>query len=113
MQHEFGASNWITAIITILVTTLFIYFAAKFVLDRSSFLAALGTALVATFLAEIIMGLVASAFDIAAWAVILIGIAVWALVAAFFFRARWIQGAIIGLVAWLLWAIVHWVIGRF
>lgn len=113
MQHtDFGVDNIVSAIITILVTTLFIYFAARFVLDRSSFLAALGTALLGTFLAEVVMGLISSMLDFPAWVVFVVGIAVWALVAAFFFRARWVQGAIIGLVAWLLWAITRWIIGR-
>lgn len=111
MQHDFGLDNIVGALITLLVVTLFIYFAAKFVLARSSFFAALGTALLGTFLASIVVGLLVSVLDAPAWVFFVIGIAIWSLVAAFFFRARWVQGAIIGLVAWLLWALVHWVIG--
>lgn len=101
MEHAFGTDTLVSAIIAVLVTTLFIYFAAKFVLDRSSFLAALGTALLGTFLASIVVGLLVDVLDAAEWVFFVIGIAIWALVAAFFFRARWIQGAIIGLVAWV------------
>lgn len=103
-------SGIVSAIVTILVATLFIYFAARFVLDRSSFVAALLTAVVATFLATLVAALLQSVVA-ADWVPIVVGIAVWALVAAIFFRAKWIQGAIIGLVAWLLWALVVWLIG--
>lgn len=109
MEHLLSAI--VSAVISVLIVTLFIFFAAKFVLDRTSFLAALGTALIGTFLATLLTDLIGRVLDAPVWVFYIIAVAIWALVAAFFFRARWIQGAIIGLVAWLLWVLVHWIIG--
>jgi hypothetical protein len=104
------SSGLVSALITILVATLFIYFAARAVLGRASFLAALGTALVATFLASLAAAGV-DAVGGAWWLAWGVGIFVWALIAAIFFRAAWVQGAIIGLVAWVLYFLVNLVIG--
>lgn len=109
MEHLLSAI--VSAIVSVLIVTLFIFFAAKFVLNRTSFLAALGTALLGTFLAFLVVDLLRLAIDFPEWVGYLIVIATWALIAAAFFRARWVQGAIIGLVAWVLWALVHWIIG--
>ncbi len=102
-----AGSSILAAIITILIVTLFVFLAAKFVLGRTSFFAALGTAVVGTLLAQ----LAATGMDIlvdAAWLTIAVWIIVWALIAAIFFRAAWVQGAIIGLVAWVLHFLVSW-----
>lgn len=99
-------SGIVAAIITILLATLFIFFAAKFVLGRSSFFAALGTATIATFLATLASAGVA-ALGAPGWLALVVVVFVWALIAAIFFRAAWVQGAIIGLVAWVLYFLVN------
>lgn len=107
MVFEITAGNsLLSAIITILIVTLFIFFAAKFVLGRTSFFAALGTAVIGTILAQL------AAYGVDAlgggyWVALIVGVVVWALIAAIFFRAAWVQGAIIGLVAWVLWFLVN------
>jgi hypothetical protein len=106
INHRSFFDEYFLNVMIKLFTCIFIHFAAKFVLDRSSFLAALLTAVVATFLATLGGGLLSTVIA-TGWILLVIGIAIWALVAAIFFRARWIQGAIIGLVAWLLWFLVN------
>jgi uncharacterized membrane protein len=86
----------ITGLVSILVATLFIWFAARLVLDRSSLLAALASAVISTLLAGLIVAYVGGAVGI------ILAILVWALFTAIFFRTDWAKGAIIGLVAWVL-----------
>lgn len=100
-----GPGFALTGLLSLILNTLFVYFAARIVLDRSSLVASLLTALLGTFLA----GLVSAALP-GVWGIVL-AVAVWALVAAFFFRTAWLKGAVIGVVAWLLWALVAWVVG--
>lgn len=107
MVFEITAGNsLLSAIITILIVTLFIFFAAKFVLGRTSFFAALGTAVIGTILAQL-AAVGVDALGGGYWFALIVGIVVWALIAAIFFRAAWVQGAIIGLVAWVLWFLVN------
>lgn len=97
----------LTFLITWIVTALFIHFAAKIVLDRSSFLSALLTALVGSILAILVGGLVGGTLGI------ILAVATWALVCALFYRTGWIKAAVVGLVAWVLYAIVAWLVARF
>jgi Ni,Fe-hydrogenase I cytochrome b subunit len=99
----------LAAILTLLVTATFIYFAARFVLDRSSFLAAILTAVVGTLLAYLAV-IVLTPLVQAAWIPFVAAVAMWALAAAVFFRAKWVQGVIIGIVAWLLFLLVGFLI---
>ncbi|HET6398925.1 MAG TPA: hypothetical protein VFH47_05170 [Candidatus Thermoplasmatota archaeon] len=98
--------SW-SSLAAFLVTALFIYIAARIVIDRSGVIAALLTALVANLLAALVLQVV----DNGTLAIIL-AVVVWALVAALFYRTSWLKGAVIGLVAWVLWLITIWVIGR-
>lgn len=101
MAYEFQAdSALVSGIITLIIASLFVYFAARFVIDRSSFLASILTVLLGTFLASLVAGLVSGILGL------VLGVAAWALVAAVFFRTAWVKGAIIGVVAWLLWFLV-------
>lgn len=95
----------VSTAISVLVTSLFIFFAARFVLDRSSFVAAILTAVLGSVAAAAVFLLVEG--GVLGFA---LAIAVWALLAALFFRTDWIKGAIIGLVAWVLWLVVTLVI---
>lgn len=88
--------NPLGSLVSILVATLFIYFAAKFVLDRTSIFSALLSAVVSTLLAALVLVLVTGTLGI------VLSILVWALCTAAFFRTSWLKGAIIGLVAWAL-----------
>lgn len=100
----FEGRGLVVAVIALLVNTAVIYLAARLVIDRSSVFAAIATALLGTFLAALVASAVPGILGI------VLAAAVWALVAAFFFRATWVKGAIIGLVAWLLWALIDFVV---
>jgi hypothetical protein len=104
---EFSASRDLTTfLITWLVTAIFIHFAAKIVLDKSSFVAALLTALVGSILAVLVAGLVGGTLGL------ILAIATWALVCALFYRTGWIKAAVVGLVAWVLFFIVQWLVAK-
>lgn len=107
MAFDFSLRGSIlTFVITWIVTALFIHFAAKIVLDRSSFLSALLTALVGSVLAVLVGGLVGGTLGI------VLAIATWALVCALFYRTGWLKAAVVGLVAWVLYALVAWLVSR-
>jgi hypothetical protein len=107
MAWEFDAkSDLTTFLITWVVTAIFIHFAAKIVLDRSSFVSALLTALVGTFLAVLVGALVGGTPGV------ILAIATWALVCALFYRTGWLKAAVVGLVAWVLYFIVVWLVAR-
>lgn len=97
-------ADLVTFLITWVVTALFIHFAAKIVLDRSAFLAALLTALVGSILAILVGGLVGGTLGI------VLAVATWALVCSLFYRTGWLKAAIVGLVAWVLYALVAWLV---
>jgi hypothetical protein len=98
--------GWLAALITWVVTALFIHFAAKIVLDRSSFLTALLVALVGTLLAFLVGGLVAGTLGL------VLAIVTWALVCALFYRTGMVKAAVIGLVAWVLFFLVTWLVEK-
>lgn len=98
--------GWLAAVITWVVTALFIHFAAKIVLDRSSFLTALLVALVGTVLAFLVAGLVAGTLGV------VLAIVTWALVCALFYRTGMVKAAVIGLVAWVLFFLVTWLVDK-
>ncbi|MFA5945246.1 MAG: hypothetical protein WC876_12380 [Candidatus Thermoplasmatota archaeon] len=97
--------GWLAWLITWVVTALFIHFAAKIVLDRSSFLTALGVALLGTILAVLVGSLVAGTLGL------VLAIVTWALVCALFYRTGMLKAAVIGVVAWLLYWLVTWLVG--
>lgn len=86
----------VQGLVTILVATLFIWFAARLVLNRSSVLAALASAVISTLLAALVVAYVGGTLGT------ILAVIVWALLTALFFRTDWAKGAIIGLVAWVL-----------
>lgn len=107
MVAEFSVrSGIVTFVVTWLVTALFIHFAAKIVLDRSSFGSALLTALVGSLLAVLVGGLVGGLLGL------ILAIATWALVCSLFYRTGWLKAAVVGLVAWVLFALVAWLVSR-
>jgi len=85
-------------LLSILLATLFIWLAARLVLDRSSLLAALASAVLSTLLAGLILAWLGHGL-----AALILALLVWALCTAAFFRTDAAKGAIIGLVAWVLW----------
>lgn len=103
MQFE-PRNDIVTFLVTWLVTSLFIHFAAKIVLDRSSFGAALLTALLGTLLAVLVGGLVGGTLGL------VLAILTWALVCALFYRTGWLKAIVVGVVAWLLFLLVTWLV---
>jgi hypothetical protein len=98
---QFDTAGWVAIVVAVLVAGLFVYFAARIVIDRASYAASIATILVGNLVAFAI------ALVVAGLAGLLLAAAGWALVAAFFFRTRWLKGAVIGLVAWALWILVN------
>lgn len=104
---EFQAqAGLVSALVTLLLATLLIRFAAGIVLDRSAWVASFLTALVGTLAATFVWSLVPGTLGV------VLAILVWAAAAALFFRTRWVKGALIGVVAWILWALVTWLAAR-
>ena len=96
--------SWLAALITWVVTALFIHFAAKIVLDRSSILTALLVALIGTILAVLVGGIVAGTLGL------ILAIVTWALVCALFYRTGMLKAAVVGVVAWVLYFLVTWIV---
>ena len=96
--------GWIAALVVWVVTALFIHFAAKIVLDKSSFLTALLVALIGTILAVLVGGLVGGTLGL------ILAIVTWALVCALFYRTGMLKAAVVGVVAWVLYFLVTWLV---
>ena len=96
----------VASLVSLIVATIFVYVAARIVVDTSSILASIGTAFFGTLLAGLALTYIPGVLGLVAAA------AAWALVAAAFFRTKWLKGAVIGLVAWVLWALALWAIDR-
>lgn len=98
--------GWIAVLVTWVIVSLFIHFAARIVLDKSSFLTAMLVALIGTLLAFLVGGLVAGTLGL------VLSILTWALVCALFYRTGIVKAAVVGLVAWVLYFITVWVIQK-
>lgn len=104
-DYEFRVGDdFVSVLIAVLLTTLFVWLAARIVVDRSSLVAALLTALVGNFLAFLVWGAVGGIPGL------VLAVLAWGLVAALFFRTAWLKGAVIGVVAWLLWFLTNLVL---
>lgn len=100
MPEPLTQKDVVSTLVAVLVETVFIYIAARFVLDRSSILSALLTAALGSLAAGAVLFFVGGTLGF------VLAIAAWALVAALMFGTGWIKGAIVGLVAWVLWVLV-------
>lgn len=94
------------SLVTIVLATIFVYVAARVVIDTSSILASLATVVIGTLVAGVVASFVPGTLGI------VLAAATWALAAAVFFRTAWVKGAVVGLVAWALWAGALWVVDR-
>jgi hypothetical protein len=104
MAFEYSGNDWVAALVTWVVVSLFIHFAAKIVLDKSSFLTAMLVALIGTFLMALVDGLVGGTLGT------VLALATWALVCALFYRTGMVRAAVVGLVAWVLAFLVTWLV---
>jgi hypothetical protein len=98
--------GWLALLVAWVVASLFIHFAAKIVLDKSSFLTAMLVALLGTLLAGLVGALVAGTLGL------VLSIVTWALVCALFYRTGIVKAAVVGLVAWVLYFVTVWIIER-
>lgn len=102
------SSHWqgdlVSGLITLAIATLVIHVAARMVIDRGGFLPALLTALLGSILAVLVSQAVGGTLGL------VLAIATWAFIAAVFFRTQWVKGAIIGVVAWIIWFLVSIVV---
>lgn len=95
------------SIISLLVTALFIHFGASIVVKGDQkYTQALLVAFGGNLLAAIVL-IGAGGFGGLA---VFLALAAWALVAALVYRTSWLGGAVIGLVAWLIWAFIQWLV---
>jgi len=106
--QKFDGNGLVDLLIVLLVTALFVYVAARIVAGHGSFLAAIGTVLLGGFLFALVLSLTGGGV-----LGLILAILAWGLVAAVFFRTRWLQGAVIGIVAALLALLVKWVIATY
>ncbi len=111
MDHFSVQGSLVGTLVAWLVASLFVYFAARFVIDRSSIIASLLSVLIGSLLAGFVQ-IGAIAMELPGWAVYALSFAAVALVIAIFFRTNWLKGAIIGVIAALLWVLVNWLIAR-
>lgn len=101
-HREFTISDgWVNFVVLLLVEALFIWLAAKIVLEHGGFLASLLTALVGNFLAFLVWGAVGGTLGL------VLAVLTWGLIAALFFRTQWLRGAVVGVVAWLIWFLLN------
>ena len=98
--------GWLGALVAWVVTALFIHFAARIVLDKSSFLTALAVALLGTLLAFLVVVLVGGPLGI------VLGLLAWAVICAVAYRTGILKAAVVGLVAWLLFFLTTWLIAK-
>lgn len=92
---------WVNFLILLVIEALFIWAAAKIVDAPGGFLAAILTALIGNFLAFLVWGAVGGILGL------ILAVLTWGLIAALFFRTAWLKGAVIGVVAWLIWFLVN------
>ena len=96
--------GWLALLIVWVIASLFIHFAAKIVLDKSSFLTAMVVALIGTLLAGLVGGLVSGVLGL------VLAVVTWALVCALFYRTGMVKAAVVGLVAWVLYFLTIWIL---
>lgn len=106
MAPEFTTAQLVAALINILVAALFLKWAAGLLGTRGGFGAALIVAIIGTLLAGVVYGLLGGGT-----LGLVLAIVTWALVAAVAFRTNLLKGALIGVIAWVLWAVVQWLVG--
>lgn len=89
-----------------LVTSAFIHFGAGFVTKRRRF----GQAMATAFIGSLLAGLVLIGAGGLGMVGVLLALAAWALVAGAIYRTTWIGGVAIGIMAWLLWWLVNFLL---
>lgn len=101
---------FVTALLTWALATLFVHLSAKIIMGESH--------LPQAFLAVLVGTVMAAFVDLggrnAGWPgplVIVLGLAAFALGLAAVYRASWFKGALLGVVAWILWGVVRYLIG--
>jgi hypothetical protein len=99
MELSEQATTWIGAAVSILVTAIFIHFGAGFVIRGKRHY---GQAVAVAFFGSMLASIVLMGAGFGALGIFL-GLAAWALVAAFVYRATWLAGLFIGVAAWLIW----------
>ncbi len=102
MDH--WVSLLVSAALTLLIGGFFVHAAAKLVIDRSSFGQAILAFLLGTLLATGVMALAGD--PLGRPIATLLGLIAMAFAFAAVYRTKWSKGAIIGVVAWIIWAAV-------
>ncbi|MEA3190070.1 MAG: hypothetical protein QOD77_652 [Thermoplasmata archaeon] len=93
---RFDTPGIVGFLVVLLLTALFIYFAAKLLGETEGYGTALVVALVGGILANLVSYFVAGLLGL------ILAVVVWALVAAAAYHTRWLKGLLIGFLAWVL-----------
>ena len=103
MQFEVSDAL-IASIISLLITGVFVHVAARLVVGESRYLRAVLAAFLGNLLAAVVL------LGVQGTVGAILAVAAWALVVALLYRTKWLAGAGIGLVAWLLWLGVQFLV---
>lgn len=107
-EHANGLEDgWVAFLIEALIVGIFIFVAARIVIDRGGILSAILGAILAALAMGLILQFVPGVLGL------VLALAAGALILAVVFRTSWLKGAVIGLVAWVIGLLVDWLIGRF
>ncbi len=107
MEHSIQ-QDIIGFLLTLLIGAFFVHWSAKLVLDRSSFFSAMLAFFLGTLLASLLRAFLAPPIGEAAATVA--ALAGMAAVFAAVYRTKWTKGAIVGVVAWVIWAAVQFLV---
>lgn len=94
---EFDTAGIVSALVVLLLTALFIHFAAKLLAESEGY----GTALLVAFVGGLLANLVS--YFVKGILGLVLAVFVWALVAAAAYHTRWLKGLVIGVLAWALY----------
>lgn len=94
----------LASLISLFVTALFIHFGANAVVKGKQ---RYTQALLVAFLGSLLAGLVLLGAGGLGWVSFFLALAAWSLVAAVVYRTSWLGGALVGLVAWILWSVIQ------
>jgi hypothetical protein len=106
-RHFHIEDGWVNILILVIIEALFVWLAARIILDRGGFIASIVTAVLGNLFAFLIWGLVSGILGL------ILAVLAWGLVAAIVFRTAWLKGAVIGVVAWLIWFLVNLALDAF
>lgn len=99
-EVRYDGTSLLGLLVAIVVVSLLVHMAARIVLDHGGFLQAIGTVVLGFLLAGLVQYLLPGLLGT------ILGLVVWAIVAAAFYRTSWLKAAVIGIVAYVIGLLV-------